>query len=138
MLRDWNRPVDVSAKEAEVSERLEKDREHTKERVIHSMSRTSSRNASQREMHSMSRTSSRNASTREHHSPRGHHTPIASPSSPKFEPSHVTSSHNGVRPSFSFANAAAATKKDSLVSSPGKSDTEVMQGLVEEVAEVEL
>ncbi|KAJ3478524.1 hypothetical protein NLI96_g9690 [Meripilus lineatus] len=98
------KPVDVSAREAEVSERLEKDREATKERVLFTMSRTSSRSASHRGV-------SRGA------------TPAVSPSSPKPESHkilHPSASAN-VRPSFSFASAAAG-KKDAVESVKEASD----------------
>jgi translation initiation factor 4B len=108
-----SRPVDTLAKENAVAERLEKDREQIKERVTHSMSRTSSRTASHRGVERTAEPSS--------------HTPT-SPSSPKADsPKPAVSNAPSVRPSFSFANAAAG-KKDATEASDR--DTEV-----EEVAE---
>lgn len=69
----FSRPVDVSAREALVAERLEKDKEATKDKVIqHNMSRTSSLAASVRERDtSASRTTPPTASSS-----------LASPTSP--------------------------------------------------------
>ncbi|CCM04697.1 uncharacterized protein FIBRA_06883 [Fibroporia radiculosa] len=95
------KPVDVSAKESAVAERLEKDRETTKERVAHTMSRTSSRTASQRDQFGSRNTSS---------------TPVGSPVSPTTDSQSGYKSPSAaanVRPSFSFANAAAAAQKGS-------------------------
>ncbi|KZT02895.1 uncharacterized protein LAESUDRAFT_729671 [Laetiporus sulphureus 93-53] len=93
------KPVDVSGREAAVEERLEKEREQFKERASHSMSRTSSRTASQRE--------------RDHPGMRPVHpaSSVASPASPTSDThkSPVTLAAN-VRPSFSFASAAAGKK----------------------------
>ncbi len=113
-----HRPVDVSAKEAEVTERLEKDREATKERVQFTMSRTSSRNASHR---GASRGS----------------TPAVSPSSPKPESHKILhpSATANVRPSFSFASVAAG-KKDAVEDVAETPDE--IQEVTEKVAEVEV
>lgn len=109
-----NRPVDVTAREAAVEEKIEKGRELVKEKVVqHSMSRTSSRTGSQRDI-PMSRTSSG-----------------TTPSSPKPEPAKVSAVAANVRPSFSFASAAAG-KKDA--SEEDKKDD--VQELAEKVAEV--
>ncbi|KAK7678527.1 hypothetical protein QCA50_010932 [Cerrena zonata] len=108
------RPVDVTAREAAVEEKIEKGRELVKEKVVqHSMSRTSSRTGSQRDI-PMSRTSSG-----------------TTPSSPKPEPAKVSAVAANVRPSFSFASAAAG-KKDA--SEEDKKDD--VQELAEKVAEV--
>ncbi|TFY83567.1 hypothetical protein EWM64_g436 [Hericium alpestre] len=83
------KPVDVTAREKLITERLERDREVTKERVSHSMSRTSSRTGSDR--NGPSRTS-----------PHG-----------SVPPSPGTTTNNApanVRPAFSFAAAASAKK----------------------------
>ncbi|KIJ12009.1 hypothetical protein PAXINDRAFT_54322, partial [Paxillus involutus ATCC 200175] len=82
------KPVDVSSKEREVTSRLEKEREIPKDRgPQHSMSRTSSRQATERgPAHATRAPPSTNPST------------SSSPTSP-------TPSAN-IRPSFSFANAA--------------------------------
>ncbi|KAI0782266.1 hypothetical protein C8Q75DRAFT_504507 [Abortiporus biennis] len=121
------KPVDVTAKEAEVAERLEKDREVTHERVMHSMSRTSSRNASHRGEH-----------RGEHHPPRGQ-TPV-SPSSPKSGEAspkvlHPSTTAN-VRPAFSFAHAAAG-KKDQADQSAEKTD-DIVEETVEKLGEVNI
>ncbi|KAI0951577.1 hypothetical protein AcW1_008587 [Taiwanofungus camphoratus] len=106
------KPVDVSAKEMAVAERLEKERET---RIAHPMSRTSSRAASHR-----------GERRGDHPAPRT--TPPASsvgvPNSPKLEsnksPTSPTISTNAnVRPSFSFASAAAG-KKDAAAESTGE------------------
>ncbi|KAI6129923.1 hypothetical protein EV401DRAFT_721058 [Pisolithus croceorrhizus] len=82
------KPVDVSSKERDIAARLEKEREAIKDRVPqHSMSRTSSRQATERP-----------AATR---------TPPQAASSPTMSHSPISASSN-VRPSFSFANAASA------------------------------
>ncbi|KAA1467401.1 hypothetical protein DENSPDRAFT_900762 [Dentipellis sp. KUC8613] len=82
------KPVDVTAKEKAVTERLEKDREATHERVVHNMSRTSSRTGSDRN----TRTPPQSGSV---------------PPSPRTANSHAAAN---VRPAFSFA-AAAGNKK---------------------------
>lgn len=97
------KPVDVSSKEREVVARLEKEREAIKERVPqHSMSRTSSRQATER-----------SGATRT--------TPPQAVSSPTTSHSPISTSSN-VRPSFSFANAAS--KKVPTVNSDGRRDGE--------------
>lgn len=104
------RPVDTVAKEIAVAERLEKEREQARDRASH---------------HPMSRTSSRAASQRGE--PRG----PASPSSPKaVESPKLAAAVANVRPSFSFASAAAG-KKDA--ESDGKVDE-----LAEKVADLEV
>lgn len=91
---DTIRPVDTLPKENAVAERLEKEREQVKERVgQHSMSRTSSREASHRGI-------SRNSAS------------STDPTSPKAESTRVPAVNASVRPSFSFANAAAGRKDD--------------------------
>lgn len=106
------RPVDTVAKETAVAERLEKEREQVRDRVSH---------------HPMSRTSSRAASQRGE--PRG----PASPSSPKAaESPKLAPAVANVRPSFSFANAAAR-KKDTE-----SDETEKADDLAEKVADLEV
>ncbi|KAI6025032.1 hypothetical protein BKA83DRAFT_4255799 [Pisolithus microcarpus] len=96
------KPVDVSSKERDIAVRLEKEREAIKDRVPqHSMSRTSSRQATERP-----------ATTR---------TPPQAVGSPTMPHSPISVSSN-VRPSFSFANAASA--KVPTTSSEDKSGDE--------------
>ncbi|THG99728.1 hypothetical protein EW026_g2660 [Hermanssonia centrifuga] len=110
------KPVDTVAKENAVAERLEKEREQVKERVTHPMSRTSSRTASQRG-DAVSRS-----------------TPTSTaPTSPKAESPKVAGTPSAnVRPSFSFASAAAG-KKDAT-----EGDDAEVQDVVEKIAEVEI
>ncbi|KAH7922502.1 hypothetical protein BV22DRAFT_1037397 [Leucogyrophana mollusca] len=89
------KPVDVSSKEKEVTARIEKEREAVKERAPHSMSRTSSRQASERVSGIRTRT------------PPPHAVTPPTPSSPRL-PNSLPAAN--VRPSFSFANAAGAKK----------------------------
>ncbi|KAI0774981.1 hypothetical protein BD413DRAFT_290605 [Trametes elegans] len=109
------KPVDVTAREAEVLQKIEREREEVREKVAHSA-------------HSMSRTSSRTGSTRQ--------TPPAStaqsPTTPQHE-SHKLPPAN-VRPSFSFASAAAG-KKDDPEGAPAKDDVST---ITEKIDEVEL
>jgi len=115
------KPVDVSAKEAAATEKLERDREHTKERVVQvSMSRTSSRTASQR---GHPRSEAPSAAT----------SPTHAPASPKSEPpkAAVLPPAN-VRATFSFASAAAGKKEEERAN---KDETEA---LADKVAEVEV
>lgn len=88
------KPVDTVAKEIAVAERLEKEREQVRERVTHTMSRTSSRAGSSRGEVPPSR-------------------PSATPASPRTAEASkpAASSAPNVRPSFSFANAAAGKKE---------------------------
>ncbi|KAF9818808.1 hypothetical protein IEO21_02588 [Rhodonia placenta] len=114
------KPVDTVAKELAVSERLEKERELTKDRVVHTMSRTSSRQASHR---GVPRTTPPVSS-------------VTSPTSPNAElhknaaPSPSASAN--VRPSFSFAHAAAS-KKDAASES---GDT--VEEVTEKIDEVQI
>ncbi|KAI0084105.1 hypothetical protein BDY19DRAFT_973829 [Irpex rosettiformis] len=118
------RPVDTLSKEAVVADRLEKEREQVRERVSHpvhtghAMSRTSSRTASQRE-------ESRGATS----------TPSTAPTSPKGETArNAPASNASIRPSFSFANAAAAARKNSADSE--KEESEAVDELAEQVDDV--
>ncbi|KAF8638184.1 hypothetical protein AX17_002381 [Amanita inopinata Kibby_2008] len=104
------RPVDVSVRDREVGERLERDREAVKERL--SMSRTSSRGASERTTQNTAK---------------------ASTSSHTSLPQHKTSSvgtgpSSNVRPTLSFANVAA--NKGS-----GPKDREPQEKSIDHVAE---
>ncbi|KIJ66794.1 hypothetical protein HYDPIDRAFT_174153 [Hydnomerulius pinastri MD-312] len=96
------KPVDVTSKEREIAVRIEKEREIAKERVPqHSMSRTSSRQATERGPGNATRGPPSNTVS----SP----TTTGSPTTP--------STSANVRPSFSFAHAAGANKEDSAVDS---------------------
>ena len=107
-----SRPVDVSAREAEVQQKIEKEREEVREKVAHTtMSRTSSRQGSQR--------------------PTPPASAMQSPTTP--QESHKALPSSNVRPAFSFASAAAG-KKDSSESVP-KDDVEA---ITEKIDEVEL
>ncbi|KAG6853963.1 hypothetical protein C0991_012109 [Blastosporella zonata] len=116
------RPVDVTGKEQEVTERLEKERDFTKERIT--MSRTNSRQASERAPLTGTGTPPTSAGV----SAAG--SSIAS-ASPKIAPKSLAPS---VRPTLSFANAAAAKKE--AAAKEERSD-EVEQ-VTEKVAEVEV
>ncbi|KAF5367154.1 hypothetical protein D9758_004064 [Tetrapyrgos nigripes] len=87
------RPVDVTARENEVTQRVEKEREAQRDKI--SMSRTSSRTGTERPP--ISRQSTNPSAV------------PATPSSPKLPQTKVISPNlaANVRPSFSFANAAA-------------------------------
>lgn len=92
------RPVDVANKDKEITERLEKERETVKDRI--SMSRTNSRQASERTPLTGTRTppsaSANNAGS-------------ANMASPKTA---LRSLAPTVRPTLSFANAAAAKREE--------------------------
>lgn len=111
------RPVDTLSKETAVADRLEKEREQVRERVSHA-SHTG---------HAMSRTSSRTASQRGE--PRSTTSPTSTaPTSPKGEAPRNPPAAN-VRPSFSFANAAASVRKNT-------EGSEVVNELAEQVDDV--
>ncbi|KAH8093701.1 hypothetical protein BXZ70DRAFT_948768 [Cristinia sonorae] len=118
------KPVDVTAKEAAVLEKLERDREQTKERVQTSMSRTSSRTGTQR-------------GPRGETAQAGTATPPVAPASPKAESPKPTLAASTVRPSFSFASAAAG-KKDEPAAVGNKPKASDVEGLADQVAEVEV
>ncbi|KIK63214.1 hypothetical protein GYMLUDRAFT_41539 [Collybiopsis luxurians FD-317 M1] len=107
------KPVDVTARENEVVQKLEKDREINRERLT--MSRNSSRTGVERPPISRSSTAD---------------TPPASasqpPSSPPARPAKVIPQNMSanVRPSFSFANAAANRKKSEESESNGETIAE--------------
>ncbi|TBU53087.1 hypothetical protein BD310DRAFT_830918, partial [Dichomitus squalens] len=109
------RPVDVSAREAEAQQKIEKEREEVREKVAHApMSRTSSRTSSQRP-------------TPPTTSPPSN---VQSPTTPQSEARALPASN--VRPTFSFASAAAG-KKDA---SEGAKDE--VSKITEKIDEVEL
>ena len=124
----------MTVREAQVAERLEKDRESTRERVA---------------QHSMSRTSSRAASVRERDPPTTRTPPtaspsVASPSSPTpTSPKLPAAASANVRPSFSFANAAAGKKEPTApasapggpTSANGHSENADVEAAVDEIAE---
>ncbi|KAH9902549.1 hypothetical protein C8Q73DRAFT_670783 [Cubamyces lactineus] len=106
------KPVDVTARENEVLQKIEREREEVREKVAqttHSMSRTSSRTGSQR--------------------PTPPASAVQSPTTPQHEPHKLPPAN--VRPSFSFASAAAG-KKDA---EPAKDD---VKKITEKIEEVEL
>ena len=103
--------MDVTAREHEVELRLEKEREAVKERTMHTMSRTSSRQASHR------------GRTRDGTTPPA--STVTSPTSPHAEqqkPLPRSAAEANVRPSFSFASAAAG-KKDAPAEVPEENNT---------------
>ncbi|KAJ6570289.1 hypothetical protein DFH09DRAFT_1033507 [Mycena vulgaris] len=120
------RPVDVTSREKEVAERVEKDREVIKEKLT--MSRTSSRTATERTAFNRTRTPPPGSAPQ-------------SPKSPKLAPvavpkAVVPSTAPTVRPTLSFASAAA--KKENVPEKRGESDGEPkdVDAEVERVADV--
>ncbi|RDB28395.1 putative RNA-binding protein sce3 [Hypsizygus marmoreus] len=117
------RPVDVTTKEKEVTERIEKEREVVKDRLT--MSRTSSRTASERSPLSGSRTPPAT-------SPVPHTSPKPANATMVPKPASLAPT---VRPTLSFASAA---KKDSAATAAlekTEKDDEV-EKIAEKVAEV--
>ncbi|KAI0671962.1 hypothetical protein C8Q78DRAFT_1031600 [Trametes maxima] len=115
------RPVDVSAREAEAQQKIEKEREEVREKVAHNphpMSRTSSRTGS----HRGTQRATPPASTV--HSPTSAHSP------PTPQQEHHKLPPANVRPAFSFANAAAG-KKD--VETAAKDEVSTITEKIEEV-----
>ncbi|KAI0366326.1 RNA-binding domain-containing protein [Pilatotrama ljubarskyi] len=108
------RPVDTTAREAEVQQKIEREREEVREKVAHIT-------------HSMSRTSSRTGSQR----PTPPASTVHSPTTPHQEPSKLPPAN--VRPAFSFASAAAGKKEQE--DAPGKDD---VTKITEKIDEVEL
>ena len=107
------RPVDVTAREAEAQQKIEKERDEVREKVAHApMSRTSSRTGSQRPTPPTSAPASN----------------VQSPTSPQAESRGLPPSN--VRPSFSFASAAAG-RKDSTDSVP-KDDVSKIDDKIDE------
>src|ERR1700683_5019371 len=119
-----SRPVDVSSREREVAERLDKDRETNKDRLA---------------SHPMSRTSSRTASLRTRPPPPAPSitSPPPPPNSPKL-PSPISAT---VRPAVSFASAASA-KKEALTTAAAKigeerpKDVGQVEKVIEQLGEV--
>ncbi|RPD60979.1 RNA-binding domain-containing protein [Lentinus tigrinus ALCF2SS1-7] len=115
------KPVDVSAREAEALQKIEKEREEVREKVAHSHPPHSHHHG-----HPMSRNSSRQGSQRE--------TPpasaVQSPTTPQHESNKLPSS-NVVRPSISFAHAAAGKKESD--EDVHKDDVETITEKIEEV-----
>ncbi|KAJ7573873.1 hypothetical protein C8J56DRAFT_980681 [Mycena floridula] len=114
------KPVDVSNREKEVAERVEKEREVIKERF--SMSRTNSRTGTERTPQIRSRTPPTSVPSSPRHSISG--PPLKSPPAA-----------SNVRPSFSFA---AAAKRDAALVEKTKNDDEDVDTITEKVAEVEV
>ncbi|KAG6878073.1 hypothetical protein C0992_008652 [Termitomyces sp. T32_za158] len=114
------RPVDVANKDKEITERLEKERETVKDRI--SMSRTNSRQASERAPDTrIPPSASANAPASS-----------ANVASPKTAPRSLAPT---VRPTLSFANAAAAKREEAQAKEEKKDEVDK---LAETVAEVEV
>ncbi|KZT19245.1 hypothetical protein NEOLEDRAFT_1102546 [Neolentinus lepideus HHB14362 ss-1] len=88
------KPVDVTAREQEVTQKIEREREAARERVSHPMSRTSSRTGTDRNPSILTR------------SPPPSSAPLT-PSSPRASPAQSAT----VRPAVSFASAAGGRKE---------------------------
>ncbi|KAJ7219985.1 hypothetical protein GGX14DRAFT_432672 [Mycena pura] len=106
------KPVDVSSREKEVAERVQKDREINREKL--SMSRTNSRSAKERTLLNRTKTPPPGSAPQ-------------SPKSPTLAPATVpkpatSSTAATVRPSLSFASAAA--KKENVPEKKPQSDAE--------------
>ncbi|KAG6819591.1 hypothetical protein H0H93_010475 [Arthromyces matolae] len=116
------RPIDVASKDKEISDRLDKERETVKL----PMSRTNSRQPSER---------APPAGTRTPPTSSGASLPAVTTgtASPKTAPRSLAPS---VRPTLSFANAAAAKKRDEAAGKDDKQDD--VQKITEKVAEVEV
>ncbi|KAJ7716813.1 hypothetical protein DFH07DRAFT_348390 [Mycena maculata] len=106
------KPVDVSSREKEVAERVEKDREVIKEKLT--MSRTNSRAASERTIFNRTRTPPPASAPQTPTSPKV----AAAPAPPKPAPSTAPT----VRPTLSFASAAA--KKENVPEKKEEANTE--------------
>ena len=111
LISDISRPVDVTARDAAIQERLEKDKA---ERSQHTMSRTNSRQPRQRP--------SADAPAKETNEARSPTSPKSTDNAPNPTRAPVPSAT--VRPSFSFANAAAGKVPGPL---PTDDDTEDAQ-----------
>ncbi|KAI0714400.1 hypothetical protein C8T65DRAFT_148566 [Cerioporus squamosus] len=116
------KPVDVSAREAEATQKIEKEREEVREKVSHVHPHG----------HPMSRNSSRQGSQRGTQRGTPPASAVQSPTTPQHE-SHKLPPPANVRPSISFASAAAG-KKDSDESVPNDDVTTI----TEKIDEVEL
>ncbi|KAI1797469.1 hypothetical protein LXA43DRAFT_984606 [Ganoderma leucocontextum] len=111
------RPVDVSVREAEAQHKIEKERDEVREKVAHApVSRTSSRTGSQRPTPPTSTPTSN----------------VQSPTSPQSEARALPPSN--VRPSISFASAAAG-RKDSTESVPEDDGSKITEKIDEDEQE---
>ena len=106
--------MDTLSKDTAVERRLEMEREQLKGRIV---------------QHPMSRTSSQAKSHRGEQRSPGTST---APTSPKVEPTRTSTANASVRPSFSFANAAAS-RKDAFADND-KDAAEVLADKMDEVA----
>ncbi|GLB40657.1 putative RNA recognition motif containing protein [Lyophyllum shimeji] len=120
------KPVDVTQKEKEVEERLDKEREVVKERL--SMSRTSSRQASERPPLTGARTPPTAGST-------GSHAP-ASPKSANASAQPKPGLGPSVRPTLSFASAAGAKRDTAAAAAAEKKDETTEQPNANEVEQI--
>jgi translation initiation factor 4B len=120
------RPVDSAAREAEISTRLEKEREEIKEKVQHTMSRQNSQQPRTRGQPPASGGTDGGSA-----SPTGTNPPTA-PSSPRPTPASITST---VRPTFSFAAAARKEQAASADAAAGEGEKAVEE-TAEKLAEV--
>jgi len=107
------RPVDVTAREKAIAERLDKDREATKDRVG---------------QHSMSRSNSRQGAPRT--PPVGRSGDISLPPSPRVSHDPAAS----IRPTFSFAAAAGGSGK--TVDEPKEDEDPKVNDVTEQLGEV--
>ncbi|KAI9066107.1 RNA-binding domain-containing protein [Trametes sanguinea] len=120
------KPVDVTARENEVLQKIEREREEVREKIAHTpMSRTSSRTGSQRGTPSATASAAQSPTA-----------PAAqSPTTPQQE-SHKLPPAN-VRPSFSFASAAAGKKEAEAAAAAAAAKDDVTK-ITEKIEEVEL
>lgn len=115
MTFSFHRPVDVTARENAVAERLEKDREAIKERATHApVSRTTSRTGVERGQTPRSPPASVGGS-------------VSVPPSPR-----VATAAANVRPTFSFAAAASAKRAEEAAEKASKADEGAAQKEVDE------
>ncbi|OSC99945.1 RNA-binding domain-containing protein [Trametes coccinea BRFM310] len=122
------KPVDVTARENEVLQKIEREREEVREKIAHTpMSRTSSRTGSQRGAPSATASAAQSPTA-----------PTAqSPTTPQQE-SHKLPPAN-VRPSFSFASAAAGKKEaEAAAAAAAAAAKDDVTKITEKIEEVEL
>ncbi|KAJ6577285.1 hypothetical protein B0H19DRAFT_552040 [Mycena capillaripes] len=119
------RPVDVTNREKEITEKVEKDREVMKEKLT--MSRTNSRTATERTAFNRTRTPPPGSAPQSPKSPKL--APTAAPSKPVAPSTAPT-----VRPSLSFASAAA--KKENVPEKKGEEASKEADVEVGRVADV--
>jgi len=115
------RPVDVTTREKEVTEKVEKEREIIKEKLT--MSRTNSRTATERTVFNRTRTPPPGSAPQ---SPKSPKLAPAAPPKPATAPT--------VRPSLSFASAAA--KKENVPEKKAEGESKEVDAEVGRVAEV--